>query len=82
MNAGDLYTTPNNQHRLVLGQTANGDVAFATRGGNTQHDYNQCQVQPTATFGSQATLAHAVDAAELTRVQAKFAPYITANGIR
>lgn len=82
MNAGDLYATPTNQHRLVLDRTLTGDIAFATRGGNTQHDYNPCQVQPMATFGSEAAMIQAVPPTELARVQLKFAPYIVANGIR
>ena len=82
MNKGDLYVTPNNQHRLVIGSTSSGDIAFVTRGGNTTHDYNQCQTQPPATFSAQGTLNQTVSPAEISRVDAVFANYIAANSIR
>ncbi len=82
MNKGDLYVTPNNQHRIIIGNTPQGDVAFATRGGNTSQDYNHCQIQPPAIFAAQGTFSGAVALAELARVEALFANYIDANGIR
>lgn len=81
MNKGDLYVTPNNQHRIVIGNTPNGDVAFATRGGNTPHDYNHCQIQPPAKFAAEGKFSKAVAAAEIARVEALFANYIAANSI-
>lgn len=82
MNKGDLYVTPNNQHRLVIGSTPSGNIAFATRGGNTNHDYNQCQIQPPATFSVEGTLNITVAPTEIARVEALFANYIAANSIR
>jgi len=82
MNKGDLYVTPNNQHRLVIGSTPSGDIAFATRGGNTTHDYNQCQIQSSATFAVEGTLNKTVAPAEIARVEAIFANYIAANNIQ
>jgi hypothetical protein len=82
MNKGDLYVTPNNQHRLVIGNTLGGDIAFATRGGNTNHDYNQCQIQPPAKFSVEGTLNQTVAPAEIARVEAIFANYIATNSIR
>jgi hypothetical protein len=82
MNKGDLYVTPNNQHRIVIGNTPNGDVAFASRGGNTAHDYNHCQVQPPARFAAEGVFFKAVAPAEIARVEALFANYIAANSIR
>lgn len=83
MNKADLYVTPNNQHRLVIGSTTTGDIAFATRGGNnTTHDYNHCQIQPPATFAVEGTFSQTVAPAEIARVEALFANYIATNGIR
>ena len=82
MNKGDLYVTPNNQHRLVIGSTPSGDIAFATRGGNTTHDYNHCQIQPSAKFAGEGSLTQTVAPAEIARVEALFANYIAANSIR
>lgn len=81
MNKGDLYVTPNNQHRIVIGNTPNGDVAFATRGGNTTHDYNHCQIQPPGEFAVEGVFSIAVAPAEIARVEVLFANYIAANSI-
>lgn len=81
MNKGDLYVTPNNQHRIVIGNTPNGDVAFATRGGNTTHDYNHCQIQAPARFAAEGTFSKAVAPTEIARVEALFSNYIAANSI-
>ena len=82
MSKGDLYVTPNNQHRLVIGSTPSGDIAFATRGGNTTHDYNQCQIQTPEKFAGEGTLNQTVAPAEIARIEAIFANYIAANDIR
>jgi len=82
LNTGDLYATPENQERLVLGQTEDGNIAFATRGGNTQHDYDRCQIQRPEVFTAEATLVNTVVTDELARVQSKFAPWLAAKNIR
>jgi hypothetical protein len=82
MNAGDLYVTPTKQERLIVGIASNGDTAFATRGGNTTHDYDRCEMNAPAKFSAGATLARNVGVTELARVRAKFAPYIVANKIK
>ena len=82
MNKADLYKTPTDQERLVIGKTANGDIAFATRGGNTTQDYNHCQIQPPTTFSSEAAFVRTVPVAEIARVEQKFANYISANSIQ
>lgn len=81
MNKGDLYVTSSDQHRIVIGNTPDGDVAFATRGGNTTHDYNHCQIQPPAKFAAEGTFSKAVTPAEIARVEALFANYMAANSI-
>ncbi len=81
MNKADLYVTPNNQHRLVIGCTSTGDIAFATRGGSTTHDYNHCQTQAISTFAAEGNLSQSVTATEIARVQMLFAKYIADNGI-
>lgn len=82
MNKADLYVTPNNQHRLVIGTTPTGDIAFATRGGNTSHAYNHCQIQPPSTFAVEGNFKQTVAPDEIARVEALFANYIAANSIR
>lgn len=82
MNKGDLYVTPNNQHRLVNGNSPSGDIAFATRGGNTTHDYNQWQIKPPAKFSIECVLNKTVSPTKIPRVEALFANYIAANSIR
>ena len=69
MKKADLYTTLNNQHRLILGITPNGDIAFATRGGNTSHDYNYCQIQSRDKFASEGVFAQTVSDTEICRVE-------------
>ena len=81
MKNGELYKTPGDQERLVIGKVPNGDVAFATRGGNTGLDYNNCQIQPPAKFNSEASFLYVVSDAEVARVEDKFANYILANHI-
>jgi hypothetical protein len=82
MNKGELYTNLNNQERLILGFTPSREVAFATRGGNTNNDYDRCQIQPIDTFNQQARFSKNVTPTELARVLNKFASYINAYSIR
>jgi len=82
MKKADLYKTPNDQERLVIGATASGDIAFATRGGNATYDYDRCQIQPQTTFSSEATFVRTVPIAEIIRVEEKFANYISENSIK
>jgi hypothetical protein len=78
---GDLYKTPANQHRFVLGHTATGEVAFATRGGNPLPDYNSCQIQPQDTFLAESSFVKRESAQETTRVTEMFANYMSAKGV-
>ena len=82
MNNGDLYVTPNGQHRLIIGRTSDGDIAFATRGKDPTPDYNHCQIQSSETFAAEGAFEKAVAPTELTRVQQMFANYIAKRGIK
>lgn len=82
MNKGELYVTEGNQERLVIGQTPAGDVAYASRGGNIQNDYNSCQIVSKATFQGACRYERTVSATELARVQNLFAGFIAANNIK
>ena len=81
MTKGDLYKTPTNQHRFVLGKTPTGDVAFATRGEHPNPDYNHCQLQPPDKFLQESSLARKESTEETARVMEKFANYISANRV-
>jgi len=81
MKKGDLYKTSSNQHRFVLGHTPDGDVAFATRGSQVTPDYGSCQLQPEDRFLEEASFVKSESAAEVARVTAKFANYMSAKDI-
>ena len=81
MNKGDVYVTPLGQHRVVLGKTLSGEVAFATKGENVIPDYNHCEIRPVEKFMSKATYNRTVAADEILRIEQKFANYILANSI-
>jgi hypothetical protein len=81
MAKGELWATDNNQHRLTLGTTPNGDIAFATRGGNVRHDYDSCQIQDPTKFQSQASKVGFVPTVDFQRVEAQFAAYLASNNV-
>jgi hypothetical protein len=79
---GGLFRTPTNQHRLVLGITAAGEVAFATRGEGASPDYGHCEIQPLSAFMAGSEFVEHVSPVELSRVENDFAAYISAKGLR
>lgn len=81
MTKGDLYKTPAKQHRFVLGHTATGEVAFATRGEHPVPDYNHCQIQPRDTFLAESSFVRQESAQEIARVTTKFTNYMSAKGV-
>lgn len=81
MEKGELHKTDDNQHRLILGETSDGDIAFATRGGNVPHDYNSCQIQPLTKFSLETEYVGVVPLVDFQRVKKEFAKYISSNNI-
>ncbi|MGH8492530.1 MAG: hypothetical protein ACRERR_05420 [Moraxellaceae bacterium] len=81
MNKGEVFATPSNQHRFVLGLTPTGDVAFATRGGNTLHDYNHCQIQTQETFLSECASLYVASTEEAQRILTKFSNYMISKNV-
>jgi hypothetical protein len=83
MNKGDLFVTPTNQERLIIGTTKDGSLVYATRGGNTTHDYDRCEIQTPERFSSVVEkMLRTVNEKELNRVREKFANYIKAKEIQ
>lgn len=81
MKKGELHKTPSNQHRAILGTTPNGGIAFAERGGNVPHDYEDCQIKTPEKFEKETEYVGVIPAPDFQRIKEKFKNYTTSKNV-
>lgn len=81
MNAGDIYQTPGDEDRLILGRTAAGDIGFARRGGKVLNPWDHCAVKAAGDFAAEARFLRAVYPQQLEQVQTQFGAWMASNGV-
>lgn len=81
MSKGELYATPENQYRIVLGHTPSGDVAFAVRGADAHWDYDHSEIRQRGTFDREGAYLWMEHADEVERVCRLFEHFICDRNI-